>query len=210
VLGALGLAEQKSHAWWDACAGQGGKALALLERGVQVALCSDTSRGRLSRISPQCSVLALPRPHIVQANAMAPPLARWNGHILLDVPCSGLGVLSSRPDLRRRISAGHLDGCAALQACILRQAAGCLLPGRRLAYITCTLNPAENQRQVACFLAEHADFSLAVEWQTPLEHPWMEGMYGALLARERKSVLTAQRQGDSTGQAAPHCFHTSG
>jgi 16S rRNA (cytosine967-C5)-methyltransferase len=71
----------------------------------------------------------------------------------------------------------------ALQARILRRAAAGLLPGRCLAYITCTLNPAENQDQVARFLAAHADFSLVAEWQTPPEHPWMEGMFGALLAR---------------------------
>ena len=183
VLEALGLAERNSHAWWDACAGQGGKTLALLERGVAVALCSDTSLNRLSRISGQCRAFGLPQPHIVQADAAAPPLARWNGHILLDVPCSGLGVLARRPDLRRRVSVAYLDRCVALQARILRRAAAGLLPGRCLAYITCTLNPAENQDQIARFLAAHADFSLVAEWQTPPGHPWMEGMYGALLAR---------------------------
>ncbi|MDR1660653.1 MAG: antitermination protein NusB [Desulfovibrio sp.] len=188
VLEALGLAERNSCAWWDACAGQGGKALALLERGVEVVLCSDISLNRLSRISGQCRILGLRKPHIVQANAVAPPLARWGGHILLDVPCSGLGVLARRPDLRRRGNVGHLDRYVALQSRILRRTAGCLLPGRCLAYITCTLNPAENQGQIARFLAEHADFSLSVEWQTTPEHPWMEGMYGALLARGREKA----------------------
>jgi 16S rRNA (cytosine967-C5)-methyltransferase len=185
VLEALGLVERNSYVWWDACAGQGGKAFALLERGVAVVLCSDVSLNRLSRIPVRCRSLGLPPPHIVRANAAEPPLARWEGHILLDVPCSGLGVLARRPDLRRRISVGHFYRCATLQSRILRRAAGCLLPGRCLAYITCTLNPAENQGQIARFLAEHADFSLAAEWQTPPEHPWMEGMYGALLARGR-------------------------
>ncbi|MDR2745415.1 MAG: antitermination protein NusB [Desulfovibrio sp.] len=183
VLEALGLAGRNSRAWWDACAGQGGKTFALLERGVAVDLCSDTSRSRLSRISGQCRVLGLAQPHIVQASAVAPPLTRWDGHILLDVPCSGLGVLARRPELRRRVTVEHLDRCAALQASILRQTASCLLPERCLAYITCTLNPAENQEQIVRFLAGHAKFSLAAEWQTPLEHPWLEGMYGALLVR---------------------------
>ncbi|MDR2056046.1 MAG: antitermination protein NusB [Desulfovibrio sp.] len=185
VLEALGLAGLGSRAWWDACAGRGGKTCALLERGVEVALCSDVSPGRLSHISGQCRILGLPQPHIVLASAAEPPLARWDGHILLDAPCSGLGVLARRPDLRRRVNLGHLDRCATLQSRLLRRGAGCLLPGRCLAYVTCTLNPAENQEQIARFLAKHADFSLAAEWQTPSGHPWMEGMYGALLARGR-------------------------
>jgi 16S rRNA (cytosine967-C5)-methyltransferase len=192
ALEALGLAERKSFAWWDACSGQGGKAFALLERGVEVVLCSDTSLNRLSRISAQCIALGLRKPRIVQADAASPPLAGWDGHILLDVPCSGLGVLARRPDLRRRITAGHFERCAALQARILRRTAGYLLPGRCLAYITCTLNPEENQSQISRFLAEHDGFTLVAEWQTPLEHPWLEGMYGALLERVNETAYHSE------------------
>jgi 16S rRNA (cytosine967-C5)-methyltransferase len=186
VLEKLGLIDQEMHQWWDACAGQGGKTLALLECGVPVSLCSDISPFRLARIPEQCSTLALPQPHVVLANASLPPLACWEGHILLDVPCSGLGVLARRPDLRRRAGVKRFSFFPVLQSRILRQVARFILPGRCVAYVTCTLNPAENQEQIACILKERKDFSLVREWQTPHEHPWMEGMYGALLKRRAR------------------------
>lgn len=58
-----------------------------------------------------------------------------------------------------------------------------LEPGRCLAYITCTLNPDENEGVVAGLLRQHPDLRLEQRWQTPHDHPWLEGMFGALLRR---------------------------
>lgn len=178
VLLELGLEHWKGPVW-DCCAGVGGKTKALTFMGATVALASDVSAKRLERFRPQGSTL------VVRASAAYPPLVSWKGDILADVPCSGLGVLSRRPDIREAWQTGNpsFGQFVQIQKDILRGAAGTLLPGRELAYLTCTLNPAENEAQIQAFLQEKRDFSLIKEWQTPANHPWLEGMYGALLRK---------------------------
>ena len=58
-----------------------------------------------------------------------------------------------------------------------------LQQGRELAYITCTLNPTENESAVGRLLAARPELALVRQWQTPHEHSWLEGMYGAVLRR---------------------------
>ena len=75
------------------------------------------------------------------------------------MPCSGLGVIGKKPDIRYKdmtASAGLLP----VQRDILRAAATCVAPGGVLVYSTCTLLPEENERQVELFLSEHPDFAL--------------------------------------------------
>lgn len=168
---------------WDACAGHGGKSMALMEWGVPVALCTDRSAARLRGLPGQCALLNLPQPVCCLADAARPPVRAWHGHILVDAPCSGLGVLARRPDIRRR-EPQHLAELEGLQRAILGTLADYLQPGRELAYITCTLNPAENEQAVACVLKSHKNLRLVRQWQTSNDHAWLEGMYGAVLRNE--------------------------
>ena len=186
VLAALDLYALEGPVW-DMCAGYGGKTAALLERGVAVGLCTDSSFGRLRALPGHCARLGLHLPSVCLppvclADAARPPLARWPGSVLLDAPCSGLGVLARRPDIRRR-GPERLAALTALQGRLLERAAALLEPGRCLAYITCTLNPDENEGVVAGLLRQHPDLRLEQRWQTPHDHPWLEGMFGALLRR---------------------------
>lgn len=184
AIAGLGLTDWAEPVW-DACAGVGGKSLALLESGVDVRLASDLSASRLGLLALACAARVLAQPALALADAIRPPLAAWRGHILADVPCSGLGVLARRPDIRfpGRRSPEVLRQYAASQRRILKALAGRLEKGRQLAYITCTVNPQENEAVVSALLKERRDITLLGVWQTPLEHPWLEGMYGALLAR---------------------------
>ena len=77
--------------------------------------------------------------------------------VLCDVPCSGLGVLAKKPDIRQKTLDG-LDGLVRLQRAILETAARYVRPGGRLVYSTCTLNPDENAGIVRPFLKEHPEF----------------------------------------------------
>jgi 16S rRNA (cytosine967-C5)-methyltransferase len=79
--------------------------------------------------------------------------------VLLDPPCSGLGTLQARPDLRWRATPESVAGLAVEQARLLSVAAGALAPGGTLVYSTCTISPAENERQIDAFLDDHADFA---------------------------------------------------
>lgn len=184
VLHELGLSGWQGPVW-DACAGYGGKSAALLERGVGVALSSDCAFARLRHVPELCRRLRLPVPCVCLADAGKPPLARWPGPILVDAPCSGLGVLARRPDIRRGDRRGpkQLAQLAELQFRLLGALASRLAPGQELAYLTCTLNPQENERLVARMLGQRPELQAVRQWQTPHEHPWLEGMYGALLVR---------------------------
>ena len=103
--------------------------------------------------------------------------------MLVDAPCSGLGVLARRPDIRRRPQQQAVDH-ELLQHKILERLVGLLQPGRQLAYITCTLRVQENEKQIERLMRDHSDLQLCNQWQTPNDHPWLEGMFGALLRKQ--------------------------
>ena len=167
---------------WDVCAGFGGKSVALLERNVAVPLATDRSRQRLAGLPGQCQRLSLPQPTTLLVDAANPPFSEWSGHMLVDAPCSGLGVLARRPDIRRRPQQQAVDH-ELLQHKILERLVGLLHPGRELAYITCTLRVQENEKQIERVMRDHTDLRLCSQWQTPNEHPWLEGMFGAVLRK---------------------------
>ncbi len=99
--------------------------------------------------------------------------------ILADVPCSALGQLSRRPELRYRKA--DVDSLNRTQAAILNQAALYLKSGGRLLYSTCTLDPRENDGICDAFLRAHPDFSLSQTRQITTPH---DGFYLTLLTKD--------------------------
>jgi 16S rRNA (cytosine967-C5)-methyltransferase len=79
--------------------------------------------------------------------------------VLVDPPCTDLGTLQSRPDARWRKHAAQAEALQALQAEILDNAASALRAGGRLVYSTCTIDPVENEDQIAAFLERHPGFA---------------------------------------------------
>jgi 16S rRNA (cytosine967-C5)-methyltransferase len=116
------------------------------------------------------------------ARGIKAPVERF-GTILLDAPCSGLGTLARKPEIRLRRRQEHLDAAAALQARLLENLRPLLKPGGRIVYITCTVNPAENEGQVAAFFARHPEAALGREFRTPFSSPLGEFFYGAELLK---------------------------
>lgn len=103
--------------------------------------------------------------------------------ILCDVPCSGLGVLRRKPDLRFRIQPEDLDSLEQLQADILDHVDTLLKPGGQLVYATCTLNRKENELQIQKFLRRTGNYVLVREQLIlPPEHN-SDGFYMALLVK---------------------------
>jgi 16S rRNA (cytosine967-C5)-methyltransferase len=141
----------------DACAAPGGKTALIAERepGLAELLAVDVDPQRLARVRDNLARGNL-RADVVAGDAAAPE-AWWNGvpfdRILLDVPCSALGVIRRHPDIRLRKSPSEIDKLPLLQARLLAAAWRMLAPGGRLVYATCTVTRSENHDVVAAFLA---------------------------------------------------------
>jgi 16S rRNA (cytosine967-C5)-methyltransferase len=147
----------------DACAAPGGKSmhLATLMQNQGRVLATDIHPHKISLIDDNQRRLGL---NIVEAKQLdATKLfqgyALQADRVLVDAPCSGLGVLRRRPDARWR-KESSLPELPALQSEILQSAAQCVKPGGVLVYSTCTLETAENESIVRNFLQSHGDFEL--------------------------------------------------
>ena len=164
---------------WDGCSGRGGKSRYLMHNDISPVLASDPNIGRLSALKKE-----FPKISAFRGSAINPPLAHESiGTALLDVPCSGLGVLSRRPDTKFKRSLEDTDSLVLLQSKILDNGWKTIRKGGFLAYITCTLNPAENNGQIANFLKKNKDARLKKEWTTSPDSQLKEFFYSALLEK---------------------------
>jgi 16S rRNA (cytosine967-C5)-methyltransferase len=133
---------------WDACAGQGGKTRVLVEEGAVPVLATDPHTGRLARLREWAEASGA-NVWCAAADARTPPpLAKAPGAVLLDVPCTGLGVLSRRPDIKWKRKAKDVKSLQRTQAAMLDNALAALPVGGSLAYLTCTLARRENEDAV--------------------------------------------------------------
>jgi 16S rRNA (cytosine967-C5)-methyltransferase len=166
----------------DACAGRGGKSFLLKEMGKDV-WASDTNVFRLRQITAEQQRLGLELP-IWRAPGQGPfPLRRPPSTVFLDAPCSGLGVLSRRPDIKWKRTQADCTALAGLQKDLLAAAANLLPSGGCLAYVTCTLNVEENEEQIAGFCRAHPEFRLLIQKQTAADSNLAEYFFGAVLRK---------------------------
>jgi 16S rRNA (cytosine967-C5)-methyltransferase len=156
------------HPGWlvvDACAGAGGKTLALAgpmkNRGRIVALDTDERRlGELPKRAKRAGVHDW-ESHLVPADAVPPALAaRLGGRadaVLVDAPCSGTGVLRRNPDARFRLKPADVERFSLLQRELLARYAAFAKPGGRIVYATCSVLRAEDEDVVEAVLREHPE-----------------------------------------------------
>ena len=140
----------------DACAAPGGKACHILELapGIAELVALDVDAGRSARIVENLARLGLSAT-VVVGDAL--DAAWWDSRpferILLDVPCSGTGVIRRHPDIKLLRRASDIAGFAATQLALLRSVYALLAPGGRLVYASCSVLSAENTAVVGEFLA---------------------------------------------------------
>ena len=180
------LAPRPGERVLDLCAAPGGKTThlaALMEdRGEVVAV--ERHPGRASALE---RTRARMRASCVKVEVGDAAIPRTDGpfdKILVDPPCTGLGTLQSRPDLRWRARPEAVGELAALQARILGTAAQALAPGGALVYSVCTISRAEGDQVIDAFLREHRDF--AAERRLQLV-PHRDGTDGFFIARLRRA-----------------------
>jgi 16S rRNA (cytosine967-C5)-methyltransferase len=144
----------------DLCAAPGGKTCHLAERtdcGSRI-LAFDSHPGRLRLVTENVERLGLSGISCQTGDAtgegMDPGLAGSADLVVADVPCSGLGLLAKKPEIRLTMDYQKITALCALQAAILKYAASLLKPGGILVYSTCTVNPAENEALVRSFAGE--------------------------------------------------------
>lgn len=145
----------------DTCAAPGGKsfaaAIAMQNRGEILAF--DLHPKKLGLIESGAARLGITiiKTGVRDASGNANTLYEYADKVICDVPCSGLGVLAKKPDIRRK-APEDIAALNPLQASILDASAALVRPGGKLLYATCTLNPAENECITDAFLKNHADF----------------------------------------------------
>ena len=152
----------------DACAGAGGKALALaseMHNKGRLVACDRDGR-RLDEMRPRArragvhnwEARAVPE----SSDARVQDLTASADVVLVDAPCSGLGALRRNPDARWRLDAAEVASFPPRQLQILERYSRLVKPGGRLVYATCSINRAENQEIRAAFLEKHsAEFTSA-------------------------------------------------
>lgn len=159
------LDAQKGDTVLDACAAPGGKAAHLLERSNnQLELHAlDISERRCEQLHSTLGRLNLDAKVFV-ADASAKP--SWPvpdlgyDRILIDAPCSGLGVIRRHPDIKHHRRPEDIANLNHIQQQLLEQLWLLLKPGGQLLYMTCSILPSENQDQIVTFLASHTDARL--------------------------------------------------
>ncbi|MBQ9211796.1 MAG: 16S rRNA (cytosine(967)-C(5))-methyltransferase RsmB [Clostridia bacterium] len=147
----------------DCCAAPGGKTCYLSE------IMGDTGRvqawdihdHRVQLIAAQQKRLGLENIRPIQRDATKhrEDLDARMDAVLLDAPCSGLGVLAEKPDIKLRVSEESVEELIALQRQLLETVSQYVKPGGVLVYSTCSLLKAENENQVRAFLEAHPEFT---------------------------------------------------
>ena len=160
-LAAQWLDPQAGERVLDACSAPGGKTGHLLELcGGDLSLTAvDVSEKRLNSVRETLDRLGYSA--TLKLGDASKPEEWWDGElfdrILLDVPCSATGVIRRHPDIKLLRRPSDLESLAEVQQAVLAQAWRLLRPGGRLLYVTCSVWPAENERQVEQFLGASED-----------------------------------------------------
>ena len=171
----------------DACAGAGGKTLhlAALMQNKGSIISLDTEAWKLEELRRRTRRNGI---HIVQTRPIESSKTIKRLHhsadrLLLDVPCSGLGVLRRNPDAKWKLSPEFIENVKVTQAKILREYSDMLRPGGLMVYATCSILPSENEEQVQRFLAENKDYKLLEERKISPANDGSDGFYMALLEK---------------------------
>ncbi len=171
----------------DACAGAGGKTLHIADLMADSGRIEslDTEGWKLSNLRFRANksgfksiqTHTLPNPEFFQKNAQKAD------YLLLDVPCSGTGVIRRNPDTKWKLTEERLEELKQIQSEILSSYVSLLKPGGKCVYATCSILPEENTEQVDAFIKANSEFTL-IKYHTQFPSEGTDGFYMALLERK--------------------------
>ncbi len=171
----------------DACAGAGGKTLHMAARmknkGKIIAL--DIQPYKLEELKKRCKRAGVENVEIkwLENTKVVKRLKETADVVLIDAPCSGLGVLKRNPDIKWKLHQDELDEILEIQKKILQQYATMVKKGGKLVYVTCSIFPSENEVRIQEFIAAHPEFELEEEKNISPGIPESDGFYMARLKK---------------------------
>jgi 16S rRNA (cytosine967-C5)-methyltransferase len=182
----------------DLCSAPGGKTMFIgeLMKNVGEIVSVDRYENRLNLVKNSAQRLGVANAHFVVADATSiqlPPADK----VLVDAPCSGLGVLAKKPDAKWRREPEDVRELVKLQQAIMENASTLVKPGGVIVYSTCTTEPEENSGVVQSFLSNHPEFVVEPPGQLVTKEvvstdgfietfPHRQGMDGAFAVRLKK------------------------
>jgi len=173
----------------DTCAGAGGKTLhiaALMENKGQI-IATDIYENKLKELKRRAKRAKAHNidPRAIESTKVIKKLYGTADRVLIDAPCSGLGVLSRNPDAKWKLQPEFIENIKKTQSEILNTYSRIVKDGGKLVYATCSILPSENQEQVEKFLAsEHGkDFKLIKDKKLLSSESGYDGFYMALLQK---------------------------
>jgi hypothetical protein len=171
----------------DACAGAGGKTLhiaALMKNKGQIIALDiyEWKLAELKRRAKRAGAFNI-ETRFIEDNKVIKRLHNTADRLLIDAPCSGLGVLKRNPDSKWKIDEDFINRIKTEQENILQNYSKILKKGGKMVYATCSILPSENGEQVRKFLAENAEFALLKE-ENIMPSDGYDGFYMALIERK--------------------------
>jgi 16S rRNA (cytosine967-C5)-methyltransferase len=182
----------------DTCAGAGGKTLhiaALMEnKGQLIAMDLYESKLKQLKLRAKRDGAFNIEYRIIDSTKIIKKLHEKADRVLIDAPCSGLGVLKRNPDAKWKLQPEFIDNIRKVQSEVLESYSKIVKPGGKLVYATCSILPSENQEQVKKFLATEIgkQFDFIKDQKILAHESGFDGFYMALL--ERKESLEPKKE----------------
>ena len=174
----------------DTCAGAGGKTLHLAalmkNKGQIVAMDIYESKLRKLKVRARRNGISNIDLKVIDSTKVIKKLHGKADRVLIDAPCSGLGVLRRNPDSKWKLQPEFIDNIKEIQQDVLQQYSRMVKPGGKLVYATCSVLPSENQEQVKIFLASEdgKDFSFVKDHKVLAHEFGFDGFYMAQLVKK--------------------------
>lgn len=173
----------------DACAGAGGKSLhiaSLMENKGQI-IAMDIYESKLKKLKIRAKRNGVHNieTRVIESTKAYKKLLQKADRVLIDAPCSGLGVLKRNPDAKWKLEPEFIENIKQVQQEVLQNYSKMVKPGGKLVYATCSVLPSENRQQVDFFLNSElgTDFQLVKDQSILAHQSGFDGFYMAQLQR---------------------------